>query len=543
MQTLNLAPILIGFVVLFTIIGALKGLTRGISRQVIRTVTIVISVIIAFFIARGSYTAVVRFLDGKTMADVIGWLSKLGIFGTPEELAWLNNIDMETIKLVLTIPLTLIVMPIAFVAVFVIVSGFMLIIHAILSALFGFSKKRNNIATRLCGMLLGLVQGLAVAGFLLMPIVGLGTAADNAVTVLNEQAPEDETTKSLTQTYDKYAKSLTQNFLFKMYSKLGINALYKGVTTVNTADGKIDTTTLIPDVAKVTGDVMSLKGCDFKNLTPENEEDINSIITTLDNNLYLKKIFAGSVKTAAHMIKDSGTAASLGEPIGSILSTALTIFETTDITTVVSDTNTIRDVYFTLSRDGVLNSFDQGSDALLSALTQRDAEGNTTVNKVLNTIKQNERTKPLITLITQISISVISQQMGLDSSVVETYENIVSDISNDVISIDKNEFATEEEYVSAVSDSLDSTLKNNNIELETEIVDEMAQYIATNYSDIKEIDVDQANDIILSYYDAYLKNQQLPEGLPEGFPEGLPEGFPEGLPEGLPEGFPGLPNQ
>ncbi len=505
---MTLIPIiLLALVAVLALVGALKGLSRGISRQIIRTITVIASAVISFFISKGTYTGIMNALEGKTMEDIITWLNEKNLAGGAD-ISWLANLDMETVELLLTLPLALIIMPLIFVMAFVLISALMLIIHAILCALFGLSKRRNTALTKVLGMALGLIQGLAVAGIILMPIVGISATVEQSVTILNEEAPEEKSTASLNDAYNKYIKAFSENAAVKSYGTLGVKALYKSIATVDIDGEKFDTTLLIPDVATVTVEAMQLKGCDFKKLTPENESNVDSIIRVVEEDEYLKRVAAGVVKTAGHFFEAKGsTTFKLGEPIDSILLTAMKIFTTTDSTTVVADFKTIRDVYFTLSRDGILLSFDQGSDALLSALTQRDAEGNTTVNKVITTINQNERTKPLTTLITQISISVISKQTGIDESTVQTYDNVISGINAGAIKIDKSSYSTEAEYVSAVSNSLDTTLKENNINVEPEIVDEMAQYIADNYSDKDEITNEEANDIILSYYDAYLKKQ------------------------------------
>ncbi len=508
MSTVNLASILFAFIAVLAIIGALKGLSRGISRQVIRTITIVASALIAFFISTATYTEIVKFLDGKTMQDLIDVLAGAGVMGNTDDLQWLANLDMETIELVLTLPMALIIMPIIFVIVFVPVSAILLIVHGILCALFGFSKKKNNGLTRILGMVLGLIQGAAVAGLLLMPVIGITNTVRETVTVLNEEAPEEESTKVLTETYNTYVKGISDNVIFKMYGAFGINSLYKSIATVKMDGESFDTTKLIPDLAMIVGESANLQDCDFKKLTPENEASINAMLEIMESDLYLKKVCAGAMKTAAHFYEsETESSANLGEPMDSIMAVAMQILKTTDSSTVMGDLSTIRDVYFILSRNDVLLSFDSGSDALLEALTRRDAGGETTVRKIISTINQNERTRPLTTLMTQISISVISQQSSLGDDVIETYNNVIGDLNADVISIDKAVYATEGEYVAAVSESLDGALKKNNINLESEIVNEMAQYISDHYSDKNEITQEEANEIILSYYEAYLNNQ------------------------------------
>ena len=99
-----------------------------------------------------------------------------------------------------------------------------------------------------------------------------------------------------------------------------------------------------------------------------------------------------------------------------------------------------------------------------------------------------------------------------------TYEDVKESVS-DVLAVKKDNFATEEEYKEELSKTLDNALTDNGIELESEVVDGIADYIDENYSDfIGELTDEQFNDIILEYYDVYLdyiNNGTLPEGIPE----------------------------
>jgi hypothetical protein len=219
-------------------------------------------------------------------------------------------------------------------------------------------------------------------------------------------------------------------------------------------------------------------------------------------------VLAGSVRAFSYAYTNDVIALEMEEPFASIVDSIVSIFHTSDADNIHTDLGTIKEVFFLLSRNGVLSSFDAGSDAMLSALTAKNQDGTTTVNQIIDTINSNERTKPIVTLITKISISVMAQQAGLDQSTIDTYENVKQGLNSNVLTIEKSSFATEEEYVSAVSDSLDQTLKENNITLEKDVVDSMAQYVSDNFDEVDEITDDQANDIILSYYDAYLEYQE-----------------------------------
>lgn len=501
----NFAPIIFGIVAVLGLIGALKGLSRGISRQLVRTITVVAAAVISFFVATGVYTAISDFLADKTMADIEAILVQNGILSSEADNSWLQNIDTATVLLVATVPLSLIIMPLTFVICFIMISGVLLIVHAILCAIFGFRKRGNNLLSRLMGMALGLVQGVAVAGLLLMPVIGISTTVSETVTSLEESAPEDETTAQVVGFYNDYVKSIAENPASDILGKCGANKLYRTIATVKIDGQKTDMTTLLPDITVLAGKITALKGVDMMHLTPENEAAITDLFDAVEKNAYLTNVLAGGVKTFSYMYTNGVVSLETEAPIATLLNSAMSIFHTSDSTNIHQDIDTVCEVVFILSRDGVLASFETGSSDMLGAFTKRDENGVTTVNKVMDTINKNERTKPLVKMITELSISVMSQSAGLDEGAVETRDNLKANLNDKTMKIKKADYATEEEYVSAVSDSLDESLKENNITLEKEVVDNMAQYIADNYSDKDELTDDETNDIIIHYYDAYLE--------------------------------------
>ena len=62
-----------------------------------------------------------------------------------------------------------------------------------------------------------------------------------------------------------------------------------------------------------------------------------------------------------------------------------------------------------------------------------------------------------------------------------------------------------QQYMQQMTESLDSTLRDNGIELEDELVSGIADYIDDNVDDKNEYSDDELNEIILSYYDVYLE--------------------------------------
>lgn len=502
-----IVTVMTSIVLVLGIIGALKGLSRGISRQVVRTITIIVSAVASFIVAKSLYSVIGNFFEGKTMADVGQYLVQWGVFPSETDLSWLSSMDTKTAELIVMLPVSILVVPLLFVIAFILISGVMLIVHGILSNIFGFKKRRNNFITRILGMALGLVQGVVVAALIMTPVIGILSSVSDSVDTIKTEAPDSEVTANLVEVYDANLKEVAEAPVVKVFGTVGIKSLYSGLATFEIDGKKNDMSQLFPDLTKVACSAIALGDVDLMNITPENEETINNFISNIEKNDYLTSVLAGAIQFGSHLVTSDSVNIEMEEPINSFVISAMEIFHTTDSTNVITDLNTVKDVLFILSREGVFASFESGSDAMLNAFTVRDAQGKTVINKVIDTINSNERMKSLVTLMTKLSVSVMTGQLGLDAENAELYDNVKNGINENILSINKNDYATKDEYVGAVSSALDTTLKENNIELEPSVVDNMAQYIADNYSDKTEVTDEEINDIILSYYDAYLDSQ------------------------------------
>ena len=534
--------VLLSFFGLFAVICFFKGMSQGFSRQLIRTVTVVISALASVFISKAFYGKIIGFFDGKTTEEIYAWIRGLKFVPKTLDLSWMLNFDSATISAILIIPLILIAIPLIFVGFFIALTGITKIVHVILCGIFGLSKKRKNPLTAILGAILGLVEGVAIAALMVMPLTGLTHAAEIAVNKANETLPESEATVQLNSIYTAYVKPINDNFVVSAAGKLGVNALYSNLVTVERYGTKTDITTLLPDAAVIYANTSGLKPFYWQTLNDKNKTALINITDTLESNVYFSNVAAGMVSGLAKTVNGDNIPFPLSPPLDSVFLDAVHIFETTDSTNLHTDIDTILAVYFILSDEGVLSHFGADANLMLQSLTTADSEGVTPINKVIEEIKKNERTKPLISVITKVSLSVMKEQAGMPENAEEIYESVKTGI-NETLKIDRESFAEGEagdaEYKAAVSTSIDETLKANDIVLEPEIVDTMADYVTENFADKEEITDDEINDIILSYYDAYLEYQKsgtVPDDIPEGI---LPGGtIPEGtVPEGtVPEG-------
>ena len=505
LNPVNYAPLIYTLVALIVVVGAIAGYLRGIKRQFVRSVTI----IIAFFAAYGAtsfgYHYLNSFLADKTMGDVRAWLVTFRFIKSTDDVSWLYSIDINAVRELIAIPISLVIRPVLFVSAFVALHNVLLILHKIIAALCGFKRKKNNTATRVLGLILGTLQGVFVSIVVLTPIVGISGVAKEAMTVMKEYAPNEGFTQYVEEKYDAYAEGISENPLIEFYATVGADELYEKLSTA-TLDGEtFNMTAIIPDAVKIASDSARLWDADAKNLTPENEAAIERIIASIRNNLQIKKIVSGAVSSAAYLYTNGIFPIDINEPFRSVINSAVGIFHTSSADNICNDLDTVADVYFILSQDGVLNSFDEGSDKMLEALTSKDATGETAVNRVVTVIRSNERTKPLVSLVTKLSVTVMANKAGIDEKALETFDNIKTGISDNVLTIEKENYATEEEYVKEISDALDTTLKENEIELEKGVIDKMAEYVSEHFSDVETLTDEGATDIIFSYYDAYLE--------------------------------------
>ena len=142
------------------------------------------------------------------------------------------------------------------------------------------------------------------------------------------------------------------------------------------------------------------------------------------------------------------------------------------------------------------------------ALAQTDENGDTVIRSVSAMLNENEHTRSLTGVLTKVSVSIMAKAygdgLGIDTE--QTYENVKSGLSK-ISGIDKG--LTDEEYTAEVASTINTTLKDSEIDLEPGVVDEMAKYVTENYKEKLdgELTDEELDDIIISYYDAYLQTK------------------------------------
>ncbi|MBQ8689801.1 MAG: CvpA family protein [Clostridia bacterium] len=528
--------ILLVIIALLALWGGIMGGKRGISRQVIRIITVVVALLISIYLAKLCNNAVMVWIGNQTAEDLAALLQSMNIpLGEYEGV--LSYLDTNTLNYIIAIPLTLAIVPIGFVICFLLIKLLMLIPHALLSGIFGFSKERNNVATRIFGVLLGIVQGVLVAAVIIFPVAGALTSATEVINAVREEAPDSEEAEILSSFYEGTIQEYAEDPVIKVIGVCGAKTLYKNISTVQIKDVEYNMVETVGEpTVKIGIGVNKLWGWDWKKPTPENEDAVRAMIEAVDDSEYAKALITDVLVFASRAYEDGAIPFEFEAPMSDIVDAFFKTIGLITKETIKEDLTTLSEAYFVLARENIIYELEYGNeDATREALTKTmiDENGNevTVISHVVSILNKNERTAHLVTVLTKLTASALANQFGADSTVL--YENIKEGF-NSTIAIEK-EGKTKDEYTTEVSASLDTVLRDNGIELDADVVDGMAEYVYDNYDSFQTVDEDgnktlsdqEMNNIVLSYYDAYIKameNGELPPEIEGEIPEGeIPE--------------------
>lgn len=488
---------------IFAVIEMFHASRRGIVRQIIHVVFTAAAFVIAFMAVDGLVGT--ELFTAETVDSFIAELQAQSGEVQIDEAAIesIKNLNPDVMNALLALPMATLVAPMAFSLVFVVVYAVAQILFFIISRIF---PKVDGVVGKGGGMVVGLVEAVLAFSLVMLPmavITDIGLEVNEKIDLSSfvdeesfegEEIPED-------------IMVVENDFVLDISRALGsgiLDSFYN--TTINGHDYNMreELSNLI-DVIDAVGGV----GADFnpEDLSDEAKAAISGAIDEIGNSDYLSYISSGMFAILGTSIEDLELESDEGGDLYlAIIKDLVRICATSDETTIKGDLNTVKDVFFILSDDGIIAAFNANvnSDEMLTLLTTKDAEGNTTIDEIITALRANDRTAPLITTLTKLSISIMAENLGLDADTAEIYENVKTGV-NEILEIDRDSYASDEEYKDAVAESINSTLTENGITLNDDAIDAMADYAAENFSDVEQLTDDDINDILLKYYNAYTK--------------------------------------
>ena len=511
---------ILGVFAWFILYHLLQGLRRGIFRQILHTGIMLLAAALAFFATKYLANYIFGMLETMTLEEL---LAQIGLSGSldGETMNLLGSIDMVTLEYILALPVGVIVAPVVFMALFAVLNILFRIVYLIVRGVAHVSKANGGLQ-RLTGMLLGAVEGLIIVSILFLPFTAITGAADemmSAVAGVEENADEsgDETADAdevttdgsemdLDAIYEEYLKPIAAHPAFELTRAIGGELVLDGLATYELAGNKINTREEFGGIMGVLlVDGANLMKADFNKLTEDDKTAMTNIVNYVDESDYMATIVAGVLNVMSDILKDQMADAGSAEGID-FVTPMFSIFENITADEVGGVLSTFKDFYFLISDEGVLEAISSGdNDTLAEMFTKTDAEGKTVLSKATAILNGNSRTVTLVTTLTKMTFAMMAESSEMGEEIEQVYTDV-----KDKVNATVDKFAsldTREEKVDTAKTDIAAALAENEIEIEAEIVDELAEELVSivEKEGFTEFGEAEFNEVMLKYYDAYMK--------------------------------------
>ena len=493
--------------------GLLFGLGRGFGKGIIRLITIVISLVAAYIIASSVSGWLAGFFAGKTLLEVIAefnnWAGSIipgfAITFTEEIEDILVHVDMATAQNIISLVLCLFISPSIFALCFYILKVATMLVYWLVSLMCGMAGK-NNFFSSLGGGLVGALQGMVISLVLLIPIAGFTQLASEARVLVQESEVPEYTKEQVEDFYTNYLDFTLQNPMLDAINSFGGEVMFTGLTTATIEEEKVDMGEVAKDLFLLFVDGVTVSDIDFVNPTPWGEHLVR-MTEDIGSQRFTASTISGIVRSIAKAFDAGALVIPAEEPIKSLILDMFKMLTTSDENNLEGDLKTLVNIYLIMGEHGLLAEITEGtSEGILDKMLIKTDSGEIVIDLIIDELGKNPRTTLLLDSFAKISVAALSNSITLEEDATEIYNN-VKDGVNEVLQTKKENYETEEEYKEALGENLDETLKENGITLEEGIIDEMANYIAENFSEKDEITDQDVTDAILYYYSAYMNNQ------------------------------------
>ena len=524
---------ILGLFLLFIIFKMLGGMRRGTWRQLVRTLATLAAAIASVIFGVIVSNKIIGSLESnKIEALLLEIDARMPEIGEMIRNA-LNSIDTEIIEYIILLPATIIIVPIMTTVIFLVVNLVFKIIRAILVKVLKFKKAKNN-TQRLGGALLAAVEFIIWTTMVLFPITGIITLVDAAYLEAMNSTSQGENT-ALTETYDDYLRPFTENPTFTFVENVGGNMISRSIATVKINGEKTDMREEILSVAHtIIVDFGELRDADFTALNEEQQTALTNITDTLAQSPFMSNILV-SVFNTIPAVYDSGLIPlDFGEDFGEVLDSFMSFLSQVDRDTLGDDLHTLEDFYFGFCDSGLLTALENNQDIM--DFVSEDYRGDRHLLGMVNSLSGNPRTKGIVDSLYNMVLQAAFSNSGSDDSadgegganepLPEINISDVKDGLNEIVSVKKENYDTEEEYREVLSDTISTTINDTiGVELEQETADEIADYVDENFSEqIGDLTDEEFNELIfevIDIYQGYLNGEEInPDDLENLLPGG-----------------------
>ena len=518
----------LGLLALFLVVIIIKmlgGMRRGVWRQIVRTGMTLIAAIVSYIAAVVISNSIIGGIKLTALEDVIVKLDQYSPGLSEKIMAALASFDPTLIESILVLPATIIIVPIICTLIFLVINLILKIVRAIIIRIFGFKKAKKN-PQRLGGALLAAVEGIIWIVMVTLPICGILSLADQAYDKAITAADE-ETRATLVETYDEYILPFTENPAICFLDSMGSKTMYNGIATIKIDKKKTnmrDEVLSMADVILIDGG--ALKGADFTALTDDQKAAVTSIVDALGNSPFASKIIVSVLKSIPQVYNNNLIPLDkLGGEYQAVIDSFMVFFATSDTDKIGADLNTIKSFYFGFCDSGIMTAIKNGDD-IMQFITD-DYKGDKHILNMINTLSGNPRTQAIVdgmyNLVLNVAFSGSNSSNGDSENVLNIDIVEVKNGLNNIVSVNKSDYETEEEYREVLSETISTTINDTiGVELEEDVVDEISNYVDENFSEqLENLTDEEFNELIfevIDIYQGFLNGEDVnPDDLLDGF--------------------------
>lgn len=517
----NISVGIFALIGLCAVLGMYYGAVRGFSKSVIRLFVVGAAAVCAFLCVSAISNVIVTTATGND--GEVETVYQLFTKYFPDYVNAIPNlfkpimkeIGAETATVFIMMLISVLISPILFIVFFYLFRFLSIFLSELLAGLTGAISFGKGVVSSLLGAAVGCIQGLLIAAVIIIPISGVCDVAMSSREALIEN--KENPNEYLVQAYDIF-DDLQDNPIFELIDKFGGKTVYDDMITVTVNDTKYNMGKECVDAFEILSDLLPIIDPSFnwQHPTDEQKQAFASVVEDIGDDDLIASLTADIMRGFAACIRGNVVDLGLSGASKKLMNDVMEVFTTTTRDTVEGDMKMLVDIYLIMCDRDLIEAYVSGdADRIRDVLTNKDENGVSAVDAILDRLNEYDRAKPIVTSFTKLSISTVMGSMQFDETTEELYQNVKEDITT-VLNHNKSDFETEEEYKQAVTEDLDKAFEENNIVVEEEVKQGMVDYIAENFGDhVGEITEDDINEAILSYYKAYTDKKHELENTPE----------------------------
>ncbi|MBO7196581.1 MAG: hypothetical protein J6V80_04550 [Clostridia bacterium] len=491
---------LLAFFLLFIILKMLGGMRRGTFRQLVRTGMTLAAAIISFIAATIVSNSIIGSTENIKVENLLATLNMQSPEAVDVVKDLLGSFDPELFESFILLPATLVIVPFLATGIFLALNVVLKIVRAIIVKIFKFNKAKTN-PQRLGGALLSAIQGIIWLVMITLPFTGLLSLVDNAYTNVVKKGGNLGEVKEF---YGEYLEPFTDNPAIDFLSGCGGEAMSNGIATVKIKNEKVNIRQETVDIATVfLSEAPKLKGMDTKNLTKADKKAIDNVIDGLCESTYASNIMVCTLQSVSAFMELDMLPMDTEGDFSSFVDGFSEYLKSITIDTLKEDATTVKDVYYVLSDSGILRMVGQGGD-IFAQLQESQKDGDSVISRIINILQRNTRSAKLVKAVTKSLIASVSTSVELEdgTTVSVSYDELKKSM-NEVLEVKRDDYSSKDAYISALKESIYEEFEDEGIELEDEVLQNIAEHIEDNYSDTDELTDEEFNDIMLNLYESY----------------------------------------